>query len=145
MNTVIETAHFWTPYLPAILALTALCLVVMIQAFLTAPLAFLNQQQTPGMPLTGNHQQLSFRVLRTHLNSVESLAPFGFTTVLAIMVNTPAHFVNWLAFAHVAFRLMFWAVYYSGIGKVAGGIRTLSFVGGLVANMVLVVVVVVTL
>ncbi|WP_223787360.1 MAPEG family protein [Marinicella meishanensis] len=122
----------------ALLAFALLCLVVMAQSFLTAPLAFLKQEQAPGMPLQGDHSLLSFRVLRTHLNSVESLGPFGFTLMLALLLGTNPTWVNGLALTHVAFRLLFWVVYYSGLGKVAGGARTLCFVGGLLANLALV-------
>lgn len=145
MNSILESTSILSSYQPALVALTVLCLAVLIQSFLTAPLAFLKKQQVPGMPLKGDHSMLSFRALRTHLNSVESLAPFGFIVIIAILFNTSANVVNWLAIIHVAFRLLFWAVYYSGIGKVAGGIRTLSFVGGLLANLGLVVVALVSI
>jgi len=141
MNPIIEP-NLLSAYQPALLALAILCLAVLIQSLLTAPLAFLRQQQAPGMPLQGDHSLLSFRVLRTHLNSVESLAPFGFTLLLALWFHTLAGWVNGLAIAHVLFRLLFWAVYYSGIGKVAGGIRTLCFVGGLTSNLILVLMVI---
>ena len=35
-------------------------------------------------------------------------------------------------------RTAFWAVYYSGVGKVAGGPRTMCFVVGMIANVILV-------
>jgi uncharacterized MAPEG superfamily protein len=136
MNALIDHSLI-NPYLPALLALAVVCLAVQLQSMLTAPLAFLRKQQAPGMPLQGDHSLLSFRVLRTHLNSVESLAPFGFSLLLAMLLAASANWVNGLAIAHAAFRLLYWAVYYSGIGKVAGGIRTLCFVGGLSCNLVL--------
>ena len=136
MNPIIEP-QLIAAYLPALQALSVLCLAVLIQSLLTAPLAFLRGEQAPGMPLKGDHTQLSFRVLRTHLNSVESLAPFGFILLLAVLFQASNPWVNGLAIAHVLFRLLFWAVYYSGIGKVAGGLRTLCFVGGLTSNLIL--------
>jgi uncharacterized MAPEG superfamily protein len=45
--------------------------------------------------------------------------------------------VIWLALIYLGFRLIYWAVYYSGIGKVAGDPRTLAHVGGLLTNIVL--------
>ena len=71
------------------------------------------------------------------LNSVESLAPFGFCLVVAILIGVKPALVNWLAAIHLGFRILFWVVYYSGVGKVAGGVRTLCFVGGLSSNIVL--------
>ncbi len=140
MSLLTEVSSNWMSYQPALIALSLLCLSVLIQSFLTAPLAFLKQEQVPGMPLKGDHTLLSFRVLRTHMNSVESLSPFGFTLVVAILFEAHVSAVNWLAMIHLAFRLLYWGVYYSGIGKVAGGLRTLGFVGGMLSNMALLIV-----
>lgn len=138
-NTIIEIVPQLAAYQPALLALTVLCLIVLMQNFLTAPFAYLKQQQSPGMLLRGDHSLLSFRVVRTYQNSVESLPAFGLTLVVAILLGVNAFLINWLAVIHVAFRLAYWAVYYSGVGKVAGGLRTLCFVGGLTANIVIAV------
>lgn len=134
-NTLVD---WLVPYHGSLLALAVLCLAVMLQSSLTAPLAFLKQQQSPGIPLQGDHSLFSFRVLRTHLNSVESLGPFGFSLLLAWLLGSNPTWVNGLALTHMGFRLLYWGVYYSGIGKVAGGIRTLCFVGGLTANLALI-------
>jgi len=139
MNIPSELVPLSGVYFPALLSFALLCLMVLAQSFLTAPLAFLKREQAPGMPLQGNHQMLSFRVLRTHMNSVESLGPFGFAVLLAVLFGLNPNWVNGLAMTHVAFRLLFWLVYYSGVGKVAGGVRTLCFVGGLLANLALVI------
>ncbi len=126
-------------YQPALLALSLLCLMVLLQNLLTAPFAFLKQQQSPGMPLKGDHSLFSFRALRTHANSVESLGPFGLIVIVAVLVGIQASLINWLASLHVILRLGFWLVYYSGKGKVAGGPRTICFVGGLLANFIIVI------
>ena len=125
------------PYQSALLALSCLALIVLVQALLTAPLAFLSNEQSPGSPLVGDHKLRSFRVLRTHANSVENLPPFGFALLAAIVAGASVALVNWVAIAHVTFRVLFWVVYYTGVGKVAGGPRTLCFVGGLATNVIL--------
>jgi len=81
---------------------------------------------------------LSFRVLRTYLNSVENLSAFGLSLLLGILIGLDVAAVNWLAGIHAVFRFVFWAVYYSGVGKVAGGARTMSYVGDLIANLILI-------
>ncbi len=144
MNHIYETAQLMV-YQPALLALALLCLIVLLQSALTAPLAFLKNEQTPGKNLNGDHNLFSFRVLRTHLNSVESLGPFGLIVIMGILVAAHVNALNWLAMAHVFFRMCFWFVYYKGIGKVAGGPRTLCFIGGLVTNIALVIVVMIAL
>ncbi len=141
MNSVYLTTVIMA-YQPALMALALLSLCVLIQSSLTAPLAFLKNEQSPGMPLNGDHRLLSFRVLRTHANSVESLTPFAAAVGLSIAFETNSTAVNWLAISHVIFRLCFWAIYYSGIGKIAGGMRTLCFVGGLISNMALLVLII---
>lgn len=139
MDKTLEIMPQLAGYQPALIVLAILLLSILVQSLLTAPLAFIKGEQAPGAPLKGGHDLLSFRVLRTYLNSVENLPGFGLALGLAIAMGLDASTVNWLAGAHVAFRLLFWFVYYSGIGKVAGGPRTLSYVGAVTANMVLAV------
>ena len=126
------------PYYPALICLSFLTLIVLIQSFLTAPFAFAKQEQVPGMPLKGDHSLLSFRVLRAYSNSVENLPAFAIIVVLAILINANALWINCLAAIHVVFRLAFSAFYYSGVGRVAGGPRTICYVGGLLSNIVLI-------
>ncbi len=138
MNTSVTLLPHLSSYQLALTVLILLCLLVLIQSFLTAPLAFLKGQQAPGMPLNGDHNMLSFRVLRTHANSVESLPAMGLLILLAVILGANPAWVNYTAAAHLLFRIAFWWVYYSGSGKVAGGPRTMCYVGGLIANFVLV-------
>lgn len=135
MEALREVSPALAPYHTAILCLAVLCLVALIQSFLSAPLAFIKEEQTPGAPLNFDHSKLSFRVLRTYGNTVENLPAFGFSLIVAIIGGASPWAVNGLAALYLAFRLVFWVVYYSGIGKVAGGPRTLAYVGGLLANM----------
>lgn len=126
------------PYEPALLCFTVLCASVLVQSFLTAPLAFLKEEQAPGMPLQGDHGLLSFRVLRTYANSAENLPVFGFSLALAIAAGVGPAIVNGLVGLHLASRFAFWAIYYSGLGAVAGGPRSMAYVGGALSNLVLV-------
>ncbi len=137
MSAPILNAAF-AAYEPAILAFAVLCLAVLLQAFALAPLAFSSEEQAPGMPIRGDHNLFSFRVIRTHANSVENLPIFGFALLLAILAGVGSATVNWLTGIHVVSRLAFWAVYYIGVGKVAGGPRTIAFVGGALSNLILI-------
>ena len=137
MTSLFEVLPYLVPYKPALLAFAILCLTVPLQGFLSAPLSFAGNEQVPGMPLKGDHSNLSFRALRTYANATENLPGFGFALLLAIVAGASAGLVNWLAVIHVGFRLTFWAVYYSGIGKPAGGPRTLVYVGALLTNIAL--------
>ncbi|MDG2004841.1 MAG: MAPEG family protein [Novosphingobium sp.] len=137
MDNLFEALPSLASYHPALLALALLSLAVLIQGVLTAPLAFARGDEEPGMPLKGDHAKFSFRVIRTYANSVENFPAFIATLFLAIIVGVDPTWVNWLAGLHVGFRLLFWVVYFAGIGKVAGGPRTMSYVGGWLTNTVL--------
>lgn len=138
METFFQTLPLLDAYKPSLIGMAVLCLIPLIQSFLSAPFAFVTQEQSPGMPLKGDHSLLSFRVLRTYANSVESLPAFGIALLIAIVACVNATLVNWLVAIHLIARLAFWFFYYSGIGRVAGGPRTMSYVVGLLTNIVLV-------
>jgi len=137
MNNVPEIITIQLAYQPALLALALLCLAVLIQSLLIAPLAFGSEEQVPGMPPKGGHNMLSFRVLRTYSNSVESLPAFGIALILAIILEATPSIVNWAAVIHVIFRMAYWLAYYIGAGRISGGPRSILYVGGLVSNFVL--------
>lgn len=137
MNSLFEALPYLENYQPSFFVLVALSLTTLIQNFVTAPFAFVNEEQIPGMPLKYDHSKFSFRVLRTHSNSAESFPAFGWALLVAIVAGASPMLVNWLAGIYFTFRIAFWAIYYSGVGKVAGGPRTIAFVGGLLTNMVL--------
>jgi uncharacterized MAPEG superfamily protein len=138
MDSFIAELPIFEDYKPALIGLALLCMIPLIQSFLSAPFAFVKQQQVPGMPLNGDHSLLSFRVLRAYANSVESLPAFGIVLLLAVISGVSPSIVNWLVAIHLVARLAFWVVYYLGIGKIAGGPRTMCYVVGLLSNMVLV-------
>ncbi len=137
MQSLLETLPQLAAYNPALVALTILCLAVLIQSFLAGILGLAGGEETPGLPLKGNHEKFSFRTIRTYGNSTENLPAFATTLILAIIAGVGAALVNWLAILHVAFRIVYWAVYYRGVGKVGGGVRTIVYVLGLIANILL--------
>ncbi|MEP6017975.1 MAG: MAPEG family protein [Paracoccaceae bacterium] len=140
MNSLFEALPFLGSYQIAFMVLAGLSLITLIQNFLSAPLAFVKEEQVPGMPLNFDHTKLSFRVLRTYSNSTENLPAFGWALLVAVIAGSSLILVNWLAAIYFAFRMAFWFIYYSGVGKIAGGPRTIVFVGGLVTNIVLAIV-----
>lgn len=139
MQSLVETLPQLAAYHPSLLALTILCLAVLVQSFLAGVLGLAGGEETAGLPLRGNHEKFSFRTLRTYGNSTENLPAFATTLILAILAGVGAVLVNWLAILHVAFRMVYWAVYYKGIGKVGGGVRTIVYVLGLITNIILAV------
>jgi len=140
MPTIIETFPQLAAYYPALIALIFLCLMVLAQGFLAGVLGLAGGEETAGMPLKGDHTKRSFRVLRTYHNSTENFSVMIATTILAILAGVSVVLVNWLVCLHVLIRLAYWAVYYSGVGKVAGGTRTITYVAAFFMNIILAVV-----
>jgi uncharacterized MAPEG superfamily protein len=126
-------------YHPALIALAILFLVVLIQSFLAGVLGLGKSGEVPGRPLKGSHEDFSFRVLRTYGNSVENLSVFAGTVFLAVIVGVKPSLVNWLAAIHLVFRLAYWGIYYSGIGKIIGGPRSITYVLGWFTNLILII------
>ena len=124
-------------YNTALVALAALGLMVIVQAFLAGALGLGRSEEVPGRPLKGGHTDFTFRVIRTYQNSAENHSVFVASVLLAIAAGVNPVLVNWLAAAHVVIRMVYWAVYYRGMGKPGGGARTIVYVLGLLANLAL--------
>lgn len=137
MTSLFEAVPYLAAYQPAFLVLGLLALFILLQSFATAPLAFLKEEQVPGMPLKFDHSKLSFRALRAYGNAVENFPAFGWPLLVAVVAGASPDVVNWLAFIYLAFRIGYAAVYYPGIGKAAGGPRTMFYVGSLLTNIAL--------
>ncbi|WP_300038673.1 MAPEG family protein [uncultured Roseobacter sp.] len=140
MNTLFDAVPYLTAYHTSFLVLAGLALMTLIQNFATAPLSFVHEEQVPGKPVRFDHSKLSFRALRTYANSAETLPAFGWALLTAIVAGPSPALVNGLAIGYFIARLAFWVIYYSGIGKPAGGPRTMAFVAGLLCNIALAVV-----
>jgi uncharacterized MAPEG superfamily protein len=135
METIFDAVPYLAGYRLAFLVLAGNALITLLQNFATAPLSFVHQEQVPGMPVRFDHSKLSFRALRTYANSAESFPAFGWALLMAILAGAAPLLVNGLAGGYFVSRLAFWALYYSGIGKPAGGPRTMVFVVGLLCNI----------
>ena len=121
----------------AIVMALVLVLSVHIQNLLSAQFKIVRGKQPPGVPAEGNYGDKTFRVYRTHMNSVENLSMFIAALVFAILAGVNPVLVNWLAVIHVAARTAYWGVYYAGIGINAPGLRTICFVIGFFSSIAL--------
>ena len=137
MESLFEAVPYLSAYRFSFLVLAGVSLITLIQNFATAPLAFANEEQVPGVPVRFDHSKLSFRALRTYSNSTESFPAFGWALLVAVIAGAPPMLVNWLAGGYFASRIVFWVLYYSGIGKPAGGPRAVAYVAGLLCNIAL--------
>ncbi len=122
------------------ISMTALLVVsIHIQSFLAALYKIVLGKQAPGVAAAGDYHDRTFRVYRTHMNSVENLSMFVAALVFAMIAGVNASLVNWLVAVHVVARMAFWVIYYPGIGAIAGGVRTIVFVTGYLASAILAV------
>ena len=137
MESMIENLPMLAPYQPTVVWLLILCVSVLIQSFLAGVLGFGDDKEVPGLRLKGTHADTSFRVLRTYAKSTENFSVLVATTIIAILVGASPVVVNWLVGLHVVLRTVYWAVYYSGIGKAAGGPRTMTYVAAFLVNVIL--------
>ena len=126
-------------YHTALLMAAVLILSVHAQSFLSAMFKIVLGKQAPGVPAAGDYGNKTFRIYRAHMNSVENLSMFIGALLLAMIAGVSPNLVNWCAIIHVIARLAFWAIYYMGMGALAGGIRTIVFVIGFLASGVLAV------
>jgi uncharacterized MAPEG superfamily protein len=137
MESILEHLPHLAGYKPALIAMGVLVLAVTVQSFLAGILALAPGHEVAGMPLKGTHDDRSFRIMRAYANSTENLPMMLGAFVLAILAGVSFTLVNWLVIIHLACRLIHWFVYYSKIGKRDGGPRTISYVGGLLTNIIL--------
>jgi len=135
MDNLLESAPHLGAYQPTFLVVAVLSMIVLVQNFLTAPLAFAREEQVPGLPLRHDHSRLSFRAVRTYQNSAESFPAFIAATLVAVVGGASPWLINGAAGLYLVARLAFWAIYYSGVGRVAGGPRTIAFVLCLLSNI----------
>ena len=112
--------------------------IVLVQSFLAGVFVLARGEEMSGMPLTGDHTKRGFRIMRTYGNSAENLPMLLGAVLVAVIAGASPALVNGLVAFHVLMRIGFWYVYYTGTGKPGGGIRTLFYTFGLLANMVLV-------
>jgi len=129
------------PYSTALLWLMILVLAVCAQSFISTFVNLLKHKGTPAKTVDGNHKELPWRLYRVHQNSIENFSPFAASVFAGILVGASVSLVNLLAMVHVIARLIHWFIYAQGIGAVASGPRTISYVVGFVSNVLLALVV----
>lgn len=126
-------------YQTALLALGTLTLAIVIQSFIAGLFKNGIGGQPAGVDVTGDINDSTFRIVRTHLNSIENFSALFAASILAMMAGANAQWLTWLVLAAVGLRLIYWPIYYARFGKDGGGLRTITHVLALVANMAIAV------
>lgn len=94
-----------------------------------------------GPVLPADDDNRLYRIDRTHMNSVEALAPFVVPAVLGMMVGVGPTTLAVLVWVYIAIRLVHLAVYLRGGNAAKGGsVRTILYVAGALITIILIVV-----
>ncbi|MER8655635.1 MAPEG family protein [Mesorhizobium sp. M0847] len=128
------------PYWLSILGVLILCLLsVALAVYSGSSKGFAGALSGPVIP--ADDANLLYRIDRVHMNSVEALAPFVVSAVLAMMVGVGSATLATIVWVHVAIRLLHLGVYLRGGNAAKGGsVRTIVYVSGAIVTLVLVLV-----
>ena len=127
------------PYATTIVGLLLLCAVLLVLGMASGMMK--GQAGLPGGAVAdARHDNLIFRVDRTHVNSVESVPAFVLSAILALLMGVAAGWLALLVWVYLGIRLAHAAVYLRG-GTLArgGGVRTLLHVAGTLCNLAVIV------
>jgi uncharacterized MAPEG superfamily protein len=127
------------PYWLSVLGLLGLSGLSIVLALLSgASKGFAGALSGPVLPADDANRL--YRIDRVHMNSVEALAPFVASAILAMMVGVAPALLAALVLAHLAIRLVHAAVYLrGGPSAKGGGLRTALYVAGAVLALALIV------
>ncbi|MGR3291892.1 MAG: MAPEG family protein, partial [Paracoccaceae bacterium] len=121
----------------ALLALALLAFALTLQSFIAGAYKNGIMKQMSGYPVEGTHDDLVYRIVRTHMNGVENFSAFFALSVLGMIASVNVKWLTWLILATVALRLLYWLLYYARIGADSGGIRSITHVVALVVNLII--------
>ena len=122
-------------YPTALLALGILAFSLTLQSFISAAYKNGIKSQMSGYPVEGTHDDLVYRIVRTHMNGVENFSAFFALSILAMIASVSVQWLTWLIIGTVALRMLYWLLYYARIGGDSGGIRSITHVVALVVNL----------
>ena len=124
-------------YPMALLALGILAFSLTLQSFISGFYKNGVKKQMSGYPVEGTHDDLVYRIVRTHMNEVENFSAFFALSILAMIAGVGVTLLTWLIVVTVALRMLYWLLYYARIGTDSGGIRSITHVVALVVNLVI--------
>ncbi|GHA52343.1 hypothetical protein GCM10008927_17180 [Amylibacter ulvae] len=124
-------------YSTALLALAVLSFVMVIQATIAGIVKNVISGQDAGVTVRGNIEHRTFRVVRSHENSVENFSALMAASLLAMIAGASPVWVTYLVVSAVVLRMLHWVFYVMRVGADAGGPRTIAYVAGLLINLAL--------
>lgn len=119
-------AEFLVPYGPALGAYVCVGALYIVQA-LVADVTAIRTRHTPGMPVTGGHDDFLFRSVRAQANTNENLPVFVILSTAAILLGASPWWTNRLAWGFAVARLAHMLAYYADLRLARSASFTASF------------------
>lgn len=128
-------AEFLAPYAGALLILSLLMIIVMLQSFVGAFFRNAIEKHQAGATIPADHGSATYRMVRSFENSLENIALFLPIVILAIAAAVSPAWVWWVVLLFTIGRLGHWAMYAMNIPPM----RTVFFALGFFATLALAV------
>lgn len=120
--------EFLVPYRSALAAWLALGTAYLVQA-LVADVAAIRARHTPGMPVTGGHDDFLFRATRAQANTNENLAAFVVLSLASILLGANPWWTSGFTWTFVAGRLGHMLAYYADLRILRSAAFGVGFIG----------------
>ncbi len=111
-------------YSTALLALAVLATALAVQSWIAGLYKNGIGAQAPGVPVTGDISDKTFRIVRVHMNGIENASALFAASLLAMIAGAHVTTLTILVVATVVLRLAYWPIYTMRIGKDGGGLRS---------------------
>lgn len=128
-------SEFLTPYADALLIVSLLMIIVMLQSFVAAFFRNAIEKHEAGASIPADHGSATYRMVRSFENSLENIALFLPVILLAIAASVSPGWVWWVALLFTVSRLGHWAMYALNMPP----LRTVFFAVGFFATLALAV------
>lgn len=127
--------EFLTPYADALLIVSVLMIIVIVQSFVAAFFRNAVEKHEAGAVIPADHGSATYRMVRSFENSLENIALFLPVLLLAIAAAVSPVWVWWVAVLFTIGRIGHWAMYALNIPP----LRTVFFAVGFFATLALAV------
>ena len=119
----------FAPYAHAIVALAGMAILTLLMSPLSA-MRKTSDGLAPGCQPEANYENATYRWHRAYSNLTETTGSFALVVAAAILSGADPFWVNLLASAFLASRILLIVVHVKGIGKPHMGVRSFTYVFG---------------
>jgi uncharacterized MAPEG superfamily protein len=117
-------------YSGVIVAWVVLAGAALVQA-LIADVAGIRSKHVPGMPVTSGHDDLFFRTVRAHANTLENVPVFVVLSLACMLLGASPGATSTLAWVFVAARAVHMVAYYADVRALRSAAFAVSFLASI--------------